>query len=59
MPGNRRIHELILSKADPLVENDMPQVLLVFCGHVLAYEVVLTRWEEGDFSEHTSHRRLS
>jgi hypothetical protein len=54
MPGNRRLYDLILSKADLLLENDMPPVVLAFCAHVLAYEVVLRRWEDGDFSEHTS-----
>jgi hypothetical protein len=32
----------------------MPTSLLVLCAHVSAYEVVLHRWEQGDFSEHTA-----
>jgi hypothetical protein len=54
IPGNRRLYELIQSKADLLLENDMPPVLLVFCAHALGYEVVLRRWEAGDFSDHAS-----
>jgi hypothetical protein len=54
MPSNRRIYELVLSKADLLLGNQMPQDLLTFFAHVLAYEVVLTRWDQGDFTEHAS-----
>jgi hypothetical protein len=53
-PINRRIYELIVSKADLLIEDDMPEVLLQFCSHAAGYEITLKRWEAGDYSEHLS-----
>jgi hypothetical protein len=50
MPLNRRLVELILTKADLLVESEMPEVLLRVCTNVLAYEANLKSWDEGDFS---------
>jgi len=54
MPLNRRIAEVIHSKADLLEEREMPQCLLDVCAHVASYEPVLERWAAGDFSEHTA-----
>jgi hypothetical protein len=54
MPGNRRTYELILSKGDLLIDDDMPIVMMDFCAHVLGYEVVIAQWRVGNFSEHTS-----
>jgi hypothetical protein len=54
MPINRRMYELVLSKADLLVEEVMPPVLLQLCAHVAGYEITAKRWERGDYSEHLS-----
>lgn len=54
MPTNRRMYELVLSKADLLIEQDMPPVLLQLCAHVAGYEITARRWESGDYSEHLS-----
>ncbi len=54
MPGNRRTYDLIVSKTDLLIDDDMPIVMLNFCAHVLGYEVVIAQWRVGNFSEHTS-----
>lgn len=54
MPINRRIYELVVSKADLLIEDDMPEVLLRFCSHAAGYEITIRRWESGDYSEHLS-----
>ncbi len=54
MPSNLRMYEIIISKADLLIEKDMPQCLLLFCAHVAAYQPVLEKWETKDYSEHTS-----
>jgi hypothetical protein len=54
MPSNQQLYELIVSKADLIIETDMPDCLRYFCAHVAAYQVVLKKWEDGDFSEHTS-----
>jgi hypothetical protein len=54
MPVNLRVYEIILSKSDLLIEPQMPECLLMFCAHVAAYQAVLKKWENKDFSEHTS-----
>lgn len=54
MPTNLRMYELVLSKSDLLIESDMPSCLLEFCAHVTAYQTVIKKWENEDFSEHTS-----
>ncbi len=54
MPINLRIYELIVSKADLLIESDMPDCLRELCAHVAAYQTVLKKWENDDFSENTS-----
>ena len=54
MPMNLRMYELVLSKADLFVEQNMPDSLLLLCAHVAAYQTVLEKWENNDYSEHTS-----
>jgi len=54
MPINLRMYELVLSKSDLLIESQMPQCLLDMCAHVTAYQTVARKWENKDFSEHTS-----
>jgi hypothetical protein len=51
MPLNRLMRDLAVQHADLLEEADFPQCLLDLCAHVSAYESVLARWEEGDFTE--------
>jgi hypothetical protein len=52
MPLNRRARDLVVDHADLLDEERIPQVLLDVCVHVAAYEAVLKRWEERDYTEH-------
>jgi hypothetical protein len=54
MPLNRRVVAVIVEKADLLDGPTMPPVLLDLCTHVYAYETVLNRWEQKDFSVHLS-----
>lgn len=54
MPSNLQMYEIIVLKADLLIEKHMPQCLLLFCAHVTAYQPVLKKWELNDYSEHTS-----
>ena len=54
MPSNLRVYELIVSKADLLIESDMPKCLLDACAHVAAYQAVLKKWEKQDYSEYNS-----
>ncbi len=51
MPMNKHLFDLILSKADLLIETEMPESMLQFCAHIAAYEAVLERWKKEDFSE--------
>ena len=50
MPLNRRMAEIITTKAHLIEEDHMPPELLAFCAHVSAYEVLLQRWANGDLS---------
>jgi len=52
MPQNLQLYELVISKADLIIESDMPDCLRDFCAHVASYRVVLKKWENQDFSEH-------
>lgn len=54
LPINFKIYDLVLSKSDLLIESDMPNCLVIICAHVTSYKVVLERWEQADFSEHTA-----
>lgn len=44
-PTNRRISEVLLSKADLLVDGVMPDSALQFFAHVASYDVVMHRWK--------------
>jgi hypothetical protein len=49
-PLNRRAYELVITRADLLIETSMPPCLLQLCAYVAAYEAVLAQWEVGNFS---------
>jgi len=55
MPNNLQMYELITSKADLLIESEMPSCLLEFCAHVTAYKAVIKKWSQNDFTEHLSY----
>jgi hypothetical protein len=50
MPGNRRLREVIIAKADLLIDDDLPDCLTAFCAHVSGWEVTIRRWQDGDHS---------
>lgn len=54
MPRNRALYELVVSKADLLLDREMPSTLLDLCAHVAAWEVVVSQWAANDFSEYRS-----
>ncbi len=54
MPNNNKMFEIINSRLDLLIEEEMPESLKLLCAHVAAYKTVLYKWEQNDFSEHTS-----
>ncbi len=54
MPNNNKMFEIINSRLDLLIEEEMPESLKLLCAHVAAYKTVIHKWEQNDFSEHTS-----
>jgi hypothetical protein len=53
-PINNRMYELVLTKSDLLIETDMPTCLQELAAHVVGYQLVMKKWEQGDYSEHLS-----
>jgi hypothetical protein len=53
-PINNRMYELVLSKSDLLIETEMPKCLRELCAHVVGYQLVMKKWEGGDYSEQLS-----
>jgi hypothetical protein len=54
IPTNRRIYEIIVTKAHLLDDDEMPPCLLDLCAHVAGYEAMVKRWDKGDTTELTS-----
>lgn len=51
MPKNRRMHEIIMTKSHLIIEDSMPKPLMDLCAHVSAWEAVMWRWSNGDYSQ--------
>lgn len=49
MPLNRRMVETIVSHADLLREDTIPEPLRDLCAHVASYEPVVARWQQDGF----------
>lgn len=49
MPLNRRMVELVVSHADLLRGETIPEPLKELCAHVACYEPILARWQEDGF----------
>ena len=47
MPANRQMRDLIVNRADLLIEDHIPQPLLDFCAHVAAREIAVSGRESG------------
>ena len=54
LPNIRSVRQIIVDKADLLVESAMPPVLLDLCAHVSACEIVVAQWNTGDYSDHVA-----
>ena len=50
MPLNRQMVETVVSHADLLREDTIPECLKELCAHVACYEPVLARWREDGFA---------
>jgi hypothetical protein len=53
-PINNRMYELVLSKSDLLLETEVPQCFRDLSAHVVGYQLVMKKWENGDYSQHLS-----
>ncbi|MDH2388431.1 hypothetical protein QCN29_06465 [Streptomyces sp. HNM0663] len=49
MPLNRRMVEMVVSHADLLREDTIPEPLKELCAHVACYEPIVARWQEDGF----------
>ncbi|MFD9891715.1 hypothetical protein ACFWY9_20440 [Amycolatopsis sp. NPDC059027] len=49
MPLNRRMVETVVSHADLLREDTIPEPLKALCAHVVCYEPLVARWQEDGF----------
>jgi hypothetical protein len=55
MPLNRAILEVILTNTHLIEDKEFPEPFSEFISHVKPYEVVLAKWQDNDFSEHTAY----
>ncbi|MFD4522957.1 hypothetical protein ACFWP7_03250 [Streptomyces sp. NPDC058470] len=54
IPNIRAMRDVVVTRADLLIEEEMPSALLDLCAHVYGYEITAARWAEGDFEQHLS-----
>ena len=52
LPNVQKARQIVVDKADLLVESTMPPVLLDLCAHVAACEILAARWSDGDHGDH-------
>ncbi len=48
------MRDVVVTKADLLIEEEMPEVLLQLCAHVSGYEITAARWAQENYEEHLS-----
>ncbi|MFJ3235959.1 hypothetical protein [Streptomyces sp. NPDC086787] len=54
IPNIQAMRDVVVTKADLLMEEEMPQALLQLCAHVSGYEITAARWARGNYEEHLS-----
>ncbi|MGW4751198.1 hypothetical protein [Streptomyces chartreusis] len=54
IPNIQAMRDVVVTKADLLIEEEMPQSLLQLCAHVSGYEITAARWAQGNYEEHLS-----
>ena len=54
VPLNDRMRELVLAKADLIVDDTLPPVLLDLLEHTETYHGVVAQWDHHDYSRHWS-----
>lgn len=48
LPNHRAMRDILITKADLLLEPHMPRVLLEVYAHASWHEIAVARWEQGD-----------
>ncbi|MGW7465338.1 hypothetical protein ACWGJT_11630 [Streptomyces xantholiticus] len=54
IPNIQAMRDVVVTKADLLIEQEMPAALLQLCAHVSGYEITAARWAQGRYEEHLS-----
>ncbi|MER7985237.1 hypothetical protein ABTY53_06485 [Streptomyces noursei] len=54
IPNIKAMRDVVVTKADLLIEEEMPEALLQLCAHVSGYEITAARWDQGIYEEHLS-----
>ncbi|MFJ4821658.1 hypothetical protein ACIP5L_00055 [Streptomyces bacillaris] len=54
IPNIQAMRDVVVTKADLLIEQEMPPALLQLCAHVSGYEITAARWAQGRYEEHLS-----
>lgn len=54
IPNIKAMRDVVVTKADLLIEEEMPQALLQLCAHVSGYEITAARWAQGNYEQHLS-----
>ncbi|GGV68461.1 hypothetical protein GCM10010277_77810 [Streptomyces longisporoflavus] len=52
IPNVQAMRDVVITKADLLIEDEMPSAMLQLCAHVSNYEILAARWAEGNYEEH-------
>lgn len=53
-PLNLRVERAILENGDLLDGNELPQEFVDVLAHIASYRALYRKWNDGDFSDHTS-----
>ncbi|WP_030858327.1 hypothetical protein [Streptomyces sp. NRRL S-37] len=54
IPNIQAMRDVVVTKTDLLIEEEMPEALLQLCAHVSGYEITAARWAQGNYEEHLS-----
>ncbi|NKX86424.1 hypothetical protein [Nocardia coubleae] len=54
IPNIQAMRDVVVTKADLLIEKEMPRVLLELCAHTSGYEITAAGWAQGNYGDHLS-----
>ncbi|MGW1728329.1 hypothetical protein ACWCQK_36265 [Streptomyces sp. NPDC002306] len=52
IPDIQAMRDVVVTKADLLIEEETPRALLRLGAHVSGYEITAARWAQGEYAEH-------